>query len=203
MQETELEVTEKGSAQKVEIEMMKKGRAQEEVKIEKAQNSDLPQLLELYAFAREFMKRTGNPNQWKDKTPRKEVLEANICAGQLYVFRNGERIVGAFALIIGKDPTYAVIEQGAWRSEREYGTLHRIAGNGTVHGLFRRIVAFSEQKIRHLRIDTHEDNRIMQHLIEQNGFQKCGIIYTDDGTARIAYEKLETDCGCNLKSDIV
>ena len=190
MQETELEVVENDSAR-------------EEVKIEKAQKSDLPQLLELYAFAREFMKRTGNPNQWKDKTPRKEVLEADILTGQLYVVRQEEEIVGAFALVIGKDPTYAVIEQGAWRSEREYGTLHRVAGNGTVHGLFKRIVAFSEQKIGHLRIDTHEDNRIMQHLIEQNGFRKCGIIHTDDGTARIAYEKLETDCGCNLKNDIV
>ena len=112
----------------------------------------------------QVMKRTGNPNQWKEKAPQKEVLEADIRAGQLYVVRQGNRMTGVFALVIGKDPTYAQIEQGAWISESEYGTLHRVAGDGTVHGLFRRIVLFSEEKIGHLRIDTHADNHIMQQI---------------------------------------
>lgn len=161
-----------------------------EVVIKKAQAGDLPQILEIYAYAREFMKRTGNPNQWKENAPQKEVLEADIRAGQLYVVRQENRITGVFALVIGKDPTYARIEQGAWISESEYGTLHRVAGDGTVHGLFRRIVLFSEEKIGHLRIDTHVDNHIMQHLILKNGFEQCGIIHIADGSERIAYEKV-------------
>jgi len=28
----------------------------------------------------------------------------------------------------------------------------------------------------------------MQHVIEKNGFKKCGIIYVKDGSERIAYE---------------
>lgn len=124
------------------------------------------------------------------KAPQKEVLEADIRAGQLYVVRQGNRMTGVFALVIGKDPTYAQIEQGAWISESEYGTLHRVAGDGTVHGLFRRIVLFSEEKIGHLRIDTHADNHIMQHLILKNGFEQCGIIHIADGSERIAYEKV-------------
>ena len=99
-------------------------------------------------------------------------------------------MIGVFAIVIGKDPTYAQIEQGAWISESEYGTLHRVAGDGTVHGLFRRIVLFSEEKIGHLRIDTHADNHIMQHLILKNGFEQCGIIHIADGSERIAYEKV-------------
>lgn len=124
------------------------------------------------------------------KAPQKEVLEADIRAGQLYVVRQGNRMTGVFALVIGKDPTYAQIEQGAWISESEYGTLYRVAGDGTVHGLFRRIVLFSEEKIGHLRIDTHADNHIMQHLILKNGFEQCGIIHIADGSERIAYEKV-------------
>ena len=161
-----------------------------EVVIKKAQAGDLPRILEIYAYAREFMKRTGNPNQWKENAPQKEVLEADIRAGQLYVVRQKNRMTGVFALVIGKDPTYAQIEQGAWISESEYGTLHRVAGDGTVHGLFRRIVLFSEEKIGHLRIDTHADNHIMQHLILKNGFEQCGIIHIADGSERIAYEKV-------------
>ena len=33
-----------------------------------------------------------------------------------------------------------------------------------------------------LRADTHADNKIMQHLLEENGFTKCGIIHVEDGT---------------------
>lgn len=40
-----------------------------------------------------------------------------------------------------------------------------------------------------MRIDTHENNKVMQHLIKKNGFQECGIIYVEDGSPRIAYEK--------------
>ena len=64
------------------------------------------------------------------------------------------------------------------------------AGDGEVHGIFEEIVSFCEKNIAHLRIDTHEDNKIMQHLIEKNGFVKCGIIHVADGSPRIAYEKL-------------
>ena len=81
-----------------------------EVVIKKAQAGDLPRILEIYAYAREFMKRTGNPNQWKENAPQKEVLETDIRAGQLYVVRQGNRMTGVFALVIGKDPTYAQIE---------------------------------------------------------------------------------------------
>ena len=41
----------------------------------------------------------------------------------------------------------------------------------------------------HLRIDTHEKNLVMQNLVKKTGFSYCGIIYVDDGTKRLAYEK--------------
>lgn len=37
----------------------------------------------------------------------------------------------------------------------------------------------------------HKDNKITRHLIEKNGFAKCGIIYVADGSPRIAYEKTD------------
>ena len=44
-------------------------------------------------------------------------------------------------------------------------------------------------KCDNLRIDTHKDNKIMINLIEKAGFERCGTIYVDDGTPRIAYQK--------------
>ena len=39
-------------------------------------------------------------------------------------------------------------------------------------------------------MEVHADNKIMQHLLEENGFTKCGIIHVEDGTPRIAYQKM-------------
>lgn len=156
-----------------------------------ADMQELPQILRIYECARGFMKESGNESQWKDSFPPESLLIEDISAGQLYVLkdlRDGV-IHGVFAFIVGKEPTYERIEQGGWISGTAYGTLHRVAGDGTVHGIFDAIVAFCEERISHLRVDTHEDNRIMQHLISKNGFQRCGIIYVEDGSPRIAYEK--------------
>ena len=89
---------------------------------------------------------------------------------------------------IGDDSTYQVIDNGHWLSDEPYGTIHRIAGDGTIHGVLEIAVNYCKKQISHLRIDTHHDNKIMQHVIEKNGFKKCGIIYVKDGSERIAYE---------------
>lgn len=161
------------------------------MRIVEAKMEDMPRILQIYAIARNFMKVTGNPTQWKNNFPPESLLAEDICAGNLFTVISDDIIHAVFALVEGEEPTYAKIEQGHWISDAAYGTLHRIASDGNVHGVFDEIIAFSSQKIRHLRIDTHENNKVMQHLIEKNGFQKCGIIYVADGSPRIAYEKWE------------
>lgn len=39
-----------------------------------------------------------------------------------------------------------------------------------------------------IRIDTHRNNRIMQHCIDRYGFSYCGIIYLESGDERLAYQ---------------
>ncbi len=154
-----------------------------------AKENDLPEILRIYEYARGFMARTGNPNQWTDGHPREELLRSDITKQQLYVLETETGPHGVFAFIIGDDPTYAVIEQGAWRSSTPYGTIHRIASDGQIHGFLQSAVDFCWQQIPHLRIDTHADNRVMQHLIVKCGFTRCGIIRLENGDPRIAYEK--------------
>ena len=150
--------------------------------------SDLDKILQIYAYAREQMKLNGNPNQWSDKHPAKSVIIEDIKRGNGYVILKEGEICGVFAFILGEDPTYKKIE-GAWKNNQPYGTLHRIASSGEVKGIFNTCLNFCLSKISHIRIDTHHDNKIMRHLIEKNGFEKCGIIYVTDGTPRIAFEK--------------
>ena len=75
-----------------------------------AKENDLPEILRIYEYARGFMARTGNPNQWTGGHPREELLRGDIAKRQLYVLETETGLHGVFAFIIGDDPTYAVIE---------------------------------------------------------------------------------------------
>ena len=99
------------------------------------------------------------------------------------------RIRGVFYFVIGPDPTYSVIEDGGWLSDEPYGTIHRIASDGS-GGLFSAVLKFCRSRIGHIRIDTHHDNRVMQHVVEKHGFSRRGIIFLANGDPRIAYEMI-------------
>ena len=153
-----------------------------------ANNNDMTEILRIYAHARNFMAEHGNPNQWGKTNPKQFVLEEDMEKRQLYVCTGNKGIYGVFALVPGDDPTYAKIEQGTWKSDAPYGTIHRIASAGTSEGVFTECMAYCKAKYHHLRIDTHADNHIMKHCVEKSGFVRCGIIYLSDGSPRIAYE---------------
>lgn len=157
--------------------------------VRKAAWEDLPRIEAIYAAARQFMADTGNPNQWGKTNPPAEQLKLDIEKGDLYVTADDSGIHGVFYFYIGEDPTYGKMDGGWWRSDTPYGTIHRIAGDGS-GGILSAAVNFGKQYIGHLRIDTHEDNRIMQRAIAKQGFQRCGIIHLANGSPRIAYDLL-------------
>jgi hypothetical protein len=97
-------------------------------------------------------------------------------------------IIAYFAILPSPEPTYDYID-GAWLTDEPYGVIHRIASYPDVHGVFSAIIDFADARYPHLRIDTHRDNRIMQHVITAAGFTYCGIIWLPDGTERLAYER--------------
>ena len=154
-----------------------------------AKEEDLPRIMEIYDIAKAYMRANGNPNQWNGAYPDPETLRTDMEKQRLYVYKKNGRIHGVFMLLLEEEPTYAYIEDGSWREEAPYGTIHRLAGDGEVKGLFAKCVAFCEKKVPYLRADTHFDNHTMQHLLEKNGFERRGIIYLKNGDPRIAYQK--------------
>ena len=163
---------------------------EKQMMVRKASEIDFPQILQIYAHARQFMAEHGNPTQWGAVYPDADLLREDMEAERLYVVTRSEQVCGVFMFAIGPDPTYAVIKDGAWHSDALYGTIHRIAGDGT-GGVFDACLNYCKEKCGYLRIDTHENNRIMQHIVTKAGFQRCGIIYTDNGTPRIAFDRME------------
>ena len=156
-----------------------------------ATERDLPRIYEVYAVARQLMAQTGNPTQWGSHYPPHDMLCADVPAGNLWVVERDGVIHAAFALVFGEDPSYGYIENGAWRRNDPYAAIHRVGSDGT-GGIFGEVIAFCREKCEYLRIDTHHDNRVMQHVVQKYGFCESGVVYMcDDGTPRIAYEWYE------------
>ena len=157
--------------------------------IRPATASDLPALRPVFEAAKAIMRADGNLDQWSSPGfPPEDLLLRDITRGGGYVIEKNAPI-GYFALLPSPEPTYDYID-GAWLTDEPYGVIHRIASYPEEHGIFAAIIEFAAARDAHLRIDTHRDNRIMQHLIEKHGFTYCGIIWLADGTERLAYERL-------------
>lgn len=135
------------------------------------------------------MRKTGNRTQWEDGYPPRSLIEKEIAAGQSFVVGTESGVHAVFSFLLDEDPTYRRID-GAWLSDKPYGTIHRVASDGTLSGVFTAAVAFCQKVTTHLRVDTHEDNKIMQHVIEKNGFTRCGVILLANGAPRVAFEKV-------------
>lgn len=155
--------------------------------IRPARLSDLPAIEEIYAIARDYMQKSGNPNQWVNGYPRRELLESDVSKNQLFVYESEGVIHGSFVFMTSPDPTYAYIE-GEWPNEKPYGTIHRIASDGQEKGVFTHCFRFALENADEIRIDTHHDNKTMQHVVEKHGFKRCGVIYLENGDPRIAYQ---------------
>ena len=159
--------------------------------IRKAVESDLLDIKSIVDKARELMKASGNVNQWVDGYPSIDVLLSDIRSGNAYLLLREDKVVAYFAMIDGPDPTYNLITKGSWLNDDSYGVLHRIASNGEAKGVFKEILLYASEHYSNIRIDTHHDNRIMQRLLEQNGFVYCGVIFLADGSPRLAYQRIK------------
>ncbi len=156
--------------------------------IRPAAKADLEALMRIYEGARQFMAQSGNPGQWGKRYPSRETVEADIAAERCYVCEEEGRLYAAFVLVYGEDPTYRVID-GAWKNDLPYATLHRVASSGERRGMVDEIVTWAFSRYPNLRGDTHERNLPMRRAFERNGFERCGTIWVEDGTPRIAYQK--------------
>ena len=161
-------------------------------KIRKTTINDIPQLREIFAFARQFMVKTGNPNQWVDGYPSDDQLMEDIESGDSYVVENNDKVVATFVLRGGIDPTYNKIYGGEWLNEEPYATIHRIASTGEIKGIMNIAITFALKQYENIRIDTHSDNKVMQQIAKKEGFRYCGIINCWNGTERLAYQYTKT-----------
>ena len=159
--------------------------------IRKATENDLAQILPIYSAARQFMRQSGNMEQWAGNYPAESDLRADIAVGRLYVCVQENSIAAVFCFFVGEEPTYGYIEGGAWQGDGPYGVIHRIAVAPDWHrkGVADACYAWCLSRCGDVRIDTHRDNLPMQRSLAKNGFNYRGIIYLADGAERLAFQK--------------
>ena len=159
--------------------------------IRKAEKRDIEKINKIYDNAKVFMAKHGNPTQWDESYPTREIVENDVKKQISFVCEDNENVVGVFVLLEGDDPTYKKIENGKWLDESPYVTIHRLAASGEAKGVAKCCFDFAKSYCGHVRIDTHFDNHVMQSAVEKNGFIHTGTIYVDDGRPSKAYEFFE------------
>lgn len=162
----------------------------------KAVKADIDNIMSIIKQAQAYFKVQGI-DQWQNNYPNDETISKDIANEYGYVLVIDGKIVGTTAVSFDGEKTYDRIYNGQWLSDRSYAVIHRMAvdedfkGQGLSSLMVKKIEALSlENKIHSIKVDTHEKNLPMQRTLQKNGFQYCGIIYLEDKSKRIAFEKL-------------
>lgn len=160
-----------------------------------AKYDDIDEMMNIYAIARQFMREHGNPYQWGNGNPSRALIEEDVEKGYSHIYEVDGKMHGVFVFQFDIDEVYNYIE-GSWLNEEPYAAIHRVASDGETRGFFTTCVEYCKEKakeknIRNLKIDTHECNVVMQHVVKKNGFQHCGTIYLSDGKPRMGFQYVE------------
>lgn len=162
------------------------------MKLRKAELHEAEACYQCIEDARAYHKSMGF-EQWHPDYPTQQTILDDIAQNTGYVFENEQGIIGYCCIIIGDEPAYHEIE-GAWKTDRPYAVVHRMAfgrkarGSGLSKAALDQIKAFcSSNNIDAIRVDTQDENKVMQHILDREGFAYCGLIQFDGGP-KLAYE---------------
>lgn len=158
--------------------------------------SDLDGIMGIVSQAQLYFRENNIP-QWEGDYPSQTEFASDMASNHCYVAMKNGHVAGMMAICIGNEPTYANIYGGEWLSNRPYAAIHRMAihneykGSGLAADMLVRAEAVCKAGLlTSIRVDTHELNIAMRGLLIKNGFTYCGIIYLEDGSERMAFEKL-------------
>ena len=142
--------------------------------------------------ARAYHKSMGF-EQWHPGYPTQQTIMEDIDNGTGYAFVEDRKTIGYCCIIIGDEPAYHEIE-GYWATDRPYAVIHRMAfsaaarGGGLSKTAIQLIKNYCLQNgIKAIRVDTQDENKVMQHILNREGFSYCGLIHFDGGP-KLAYE---------------
>ena len=162
----------------------------------KAIVSDIDIVMSILGQAQEYLRNKG-VDQWQDNYPNLDIIKRDIEKNIGYVLEKDGKIVATVAVSFNDEKTYDNIYDGKWITENDYAVVHRIAVENNYKGqrLSAKILAHIvemclNKNIHSIKVDTHKQNEYMRKMLSNNGFKYCGIIYLENRSERVAYEKI-------------
>jgi RimJ/RimL family protein N-acetyltransferase len=156
------------------------------MQLRKATMADFDQIITILKDGANQLAERG-VNQWQGDYPSTEQIKEDIKNGSAYLASSADHeTVGAISIVKAPDHAYDNLN-GNWLCDTDkYVVIHRVAihsnyaGKGYATELLKSVINFIKENgkdIDSIRIDTHEDNKAMQHLIDKMGFTKVGTLY--------------------------
>ncbi len=159
----------------------------------KANYNDIDGINKIYEDASKSLAE-NEIDQWQGKLRPK--IKNKEAIKNIYLLTESEEILST-GIILDYDKDYANIYDGSWLSNGKYYVVHKFATNIKIRrkgygSIFLQEVEKLAIKnfIFSIKIDTHEDNYLMQKLLVKNGYKKCGMVILEGSGKRLAYEKL-------------
>ncbi|GAA3604262.1 GNAT family N-acetyltransferase [Secundilactobacillus similis] len=166
------------------------------MKLQQATHADLDTIIDILSDGSNQLAESG-VDQWQGDYPSRDQINYDIDHGFAYLANSDDaETVGALAVVNAPDPSYDTMT-GTWLLDSNaYIVIHRVAihsnhaGNGYATQLFEAVIHHvidEHPEIQSIRIDTHADNKPMQHLIAKMGFTKVGEIHGVYHPADVSY----------------
>ena len=134
--------------------------------------------------------------QWQNGYPNTDTIIEDIISGQAYVALEEGELLAYAAVTKSPEKAYEAIYDGNWEGkEAEYLVFHRIAvasdvqGQGVAQTFLEGLIEGFDYL--DFRSDTHDQNKVMQHIFEKLGFKQVGKVPVDG--ERLAYQKLKSN----------
>ena len=134
--------------------------------------------------------------QWQNGYPNTETIIDDIISGQAYVALEEGELLAYAAVTKSPEKAYEAIYDGNWEGkEAEYLVFHRIAvasdvqGQGVAQTFLEGLIEGFDYL--DFRSDTHDQNKVMQHIFEKLGFKQVGKVPVDG--ERLAYQKVKSN----------
>lgn len=153
------------------------------MRLRQAKQEDFDQIMTILKDGANQLAERG-VDQWQGDYPSPDQIKEDIENGYAFlaVSQDGET-VGAISVVEAPDHSYDKLD-GEWLLDTQnYVVIHRVAirsqhaGHGYATKLLTEVINYirdNRTDIDSIRIDTHEDNTAMQHLIDKMGFKRVG-----------------------------
>ena len=160
--------------------------------LEQAKPHEFDACMQILREGRAFQQEQGFI-QWTPEYPSEALVREDIRTGGGWLYKIDGEPAGYMYLSFEPDPSYAD-PACAWRRDVPYAAVHRIAlsrrfaGKGLSCAVFGAIRELCRARgVSCIRIDTDKKNARMQHVLEKNGFVRCGCVLFE-GDKKLAYD---------------